>query len=190
MNSPFIQALTERLPRRLLAKMGLERTVNHRKQSSRVSCINELMLSKFEGTLLGSLIGDCIGKRIESIWGPNLNEMLEEFQTLRENLDENEDYYLDEEHIREYTDDMALTMALCDSLINRGEFDMVSIADHFQATYANNPNRGYSSNAIILFRKLNKFKWANELRERCLLPAMEIFNGEGSYGNGGGSIFF
>jgi ADP-ribosylglycohydrolase len=185
MNSQIIQVLRDHLPQRLLSKIGIERTL-HRKQSSRVSCVNEFMLAKFEGTLLGALIGDCVGKRIESIWGPNLHEMLDDFRTLRTSHEENDDLYVDEENIREYTDDMAMTMSVCDSLVACADFDMIDVADRFQRTFATNPNRGYSSNAIVLFRKLSKYKRVNELKDRCLQPAMELFHGEGSYGNGGG----
>ena len=200
MNSYFIQALKDRLPRQFLSKIGLEKKLLKRKKSSKVSCLDDLILSKFEATLLGSLIGDCIGKRVESIWGPNLSDMLDEFRELREKVegdaadseyDHETDFVdYDEANIKEYTDDTALTMALCDSLLSKGDFDLVDIADHFQSTYANNPSRGYSSCAIVLFKKLNKFKYTNELNDRCLLPAMEVFNGEGSFGNGGGKLLF
>jgi hypothetical protein len=55
MNSEFIQALKAKLPRRLLAKLGLEKKLN-RRLSSKLSCVNEIIISKFEATLLGDLI--------------------------------------------------------------------------------------------------------------------------------------
>lgn len=132
-----------------------------------------------------------MGKTVESLWGPNLNELLDEFREIKEHfinsdsISENQQYVFDEQ-IKQYTDDTALSMALCDSLISKTEFDIVDIADRFQATYLNNPSRGYSTCAIALFKRLALFKRNKELKEKCLTPAMEIFNGEGSYGNGGG----
>lgn len=192
---------------RILAKFGFGKDLTAaviRKQSTKLSCINELILFKFEACLLGALIGDCIGKKFEGIWGPNLAEMLDEFRLLREKLEQLEhqqshmtaeesfvtsfESYLSESNKRPYTDDTALTRALCDSFIGcSGEFDIADVANEFEAAYSSDPNRGYSSGSIILFKKLNKLKQANDLSAKCLEPAMELFNGEGSYGNGGGN---
>jgi poly(ADP-ribose) glycohydrolase ARH3 len=188
-----------------LAKFGFGKNLSlHRKQSAKLSCVNELILSKFEACLLGSLIGDCIGKKFEGIWGPNLGEMLDDYRLLKEkleHLDQTQDSdtyntsfesYLNENK-RPYTDDTALTRALCESFINFGDFDLEHQASVFELAYSSDPNRGYSSGSIVMFKKLNKLKQANELEKKCLVPAMELFNGEGSYGNGGGAykyLFF
>ena len=161
--------------------------------------MNEIILGKFEACLLGALIGDCIGKKFEGIWGPNLGEMLDEYRIVREKLEQElhstaeENFvssfesYLSEANKRAFTDDTVLTRALCDSFINCEDFMITDVASEFEAAFASNPNRGFSSGSIILFKKLNKLKQSNELEKKCLQPAMELFNGEGSYGNGGGT---
>lgn len=173
-----------------------------RKHSTRLSGVNELIASKFEACLLGALIGDCIGKKFEGIWGPNLAEMLDDYRMVREKLDEHHstgveesfvtsfESYLSEANRRPYSDDTVLTRSLCDSFLSCGDFVLSDLAAEFEAAYSIDPNRGFSSGSIILFKKLNKLRQANELETRCLQPAMELFNGEGSYGNGGGKLEF
>lgn len=209
MGSLLIQTLTQKLPQRILAKLGFGKNMSvaaaMRKQSTRLSCVNELILSKFEACLLGALIGDCIGKKFEGIWGPNLAEMLDEYRMLREKLDQQQsgeqdtlmintfvtsfESYLSggEASKRPFSDDTVLTRALCESFIAcGGEFVVSDVAAEFESAYSCEPHRGYSSGSIVLFKKLNKLKQCNELEKKCLQPAMELFNGEGSYGNGGG----
>jgi ADP-ribosylglycohydrolase len=163
-----------------------------RKQSTKLNFQNETLLSKFEATLLASLIGDCVGRRFEGIWGPDLKEMLSEFKSLKEQslMNKNSNIIFFEDNEPDYTepfsDDTALTRAICDSLINREEFDLEDLANTFQATYIKEPYRGYASGAITLFKKMNKLKSTNQLTDSLFMPAMELFNGEGSYGNGGG----
>lgn len=209
MSSFIIQTLTQKLPQRILAKFGFGKNSMSvsamRKQSTRLSCVNELILSKFEACLLGALIGDCIGKKFEGIWGPNLGEMLDEYRMLREKLEQESHHltntsveesfvtsfesYLSETNKRPYSDDLALTRALCESFIHCGDFLISDVAAEFESTFMNEPQRGYSTGSINLFKKLNILKQANELERRCLQPAMELFNGDGSYGNGGGTPF-
>lgn len=226
-----------------MAKLGFGKNIMAmsamRKQSTRLSCVNELILSKFEACLLGALIGDCIGKKFEDIWGPNLGELLDEYRMLREKLEQHEaaeisaakttekstshvnedgavifsaapdddrtsyvmtsfESYLSETlssnnnnglsiNRRPYSDDTALTRALCESFIHcEGEFQVSDVAAEFELAYSSEPHRGYSTGSIVLFKKLNKLKQANEFEAKCLQPAMELFNGEGSYGNGAG----
>lgn len=204
MSSLFIQTLTQKLPQRILAKFGFGKNSMSvsamRKQSTRLSCVNELVLSKFEACLLGALIGDCIGKKFEGIWGPNLGEMLDEYRMLREKLEQESQHhgeesfvtsfesYLSETNKRPYSDDTVLTRALCESFIHCGDFFVSDVAAEFESAFMSEPQRGYSTGSINLFKKLNILKQANELERRCLQPAMELFNGEGSYGNGGGTI--
>ena len=38
---------------------------------------------KFEGSFMGSLIGICIGKKFEGIWGPNLAEIIQEYTVIK-----------------------------------------------------------------------------------------------------------
>lgn len=60
-----------------MAKFGFGKSlaaVALRKQSTKLSCVNEFILAKFEACLLGALIGDCIGKKFEDFWGPNLGK--------------------------------------------------------------------------------------------------------------------
>lgn len=52
MSGYFLQALKEKFPLKLLSRLGPDKK-KIRKQSSKLSCVDELILSKFEGTLLG-----------------------------------------------------------------------------------------------------------------------------------------
>lgn len=113
-----------------------------------------------------------------------IKEKAEDYDLIDFDLDYPEGFY--SEFMKSYSDDTALTRAMCESLINKENFDILDMANSFQQTYVREQNRGYSSAAITLFKKLNILKSNDELSTQCLLPAMELFNGEGSYGNGGG----
>ena len=84
-----------------------------------------------------------------------------------------------------YSDDTALSRALFDSIINKKDFNLHDIVDRFLEVYYSNQNRGFSSASKTLFTKLSFLKAKNELKTRCLIPSMELFDGEGSFGSGG-----
>lgn len=112
--------------------------------------------------------------------------MLDDFRIIKEKIREYDSesdieayYSLNDEDLRQYTDDTALTRAVCESLVSKGDFDADDMADCIQQTYIKEPDRGYASGAIFLFKKLNKLKSNNELHKYCFVPAMELFNGEG-----------
>lgn len=135
---------------------------------------NDELLSKFEATLLGSLIGDCFGKKCEGIWGSNLVEIIDEFRALKESYDQLD--LVVHSVLETYTHDTALTKAVCQSLINKNDFVLEDMANTFQKTFLKDPNRGYTDGSAALFKKLSNLKKSNQLTTKCLLPAMELYN--------------
>lgn len=126
------------------------------------------------------MIGDCLGKCLEGIWAPDLNEMLEELRLAKEVGDESGYNFF-----KCYSDDTALTRAILDSIVHNQEFYLQDVVERFLEVFCNDQNRGFSSASKTLFKKLSFLKAKNELKTRCLIPSMELFDGEGSYGSGG-----
>ena len=125
----------------------------------------------------GSLVGDCLGRRFEGIWGPNLIEILDDYRIQKEKYAEYEnDLELEDtsanNRIENFTDDTALTKAICLSIINNYEINVIDIANQFQNTHIKEPNRGYASGAVCLLKRLSGFKKNNELFSKCYVPAM------------------
>jgi poly(ADP-ribose) glycohydrolase ARH3 len=89
-------------------------------------------------------------------------------------------------NVFQYTDDTALTKAVCESLIQSKGLDMSNLAKELVTKYENEPNRGYAAGAICLFEELSFQKSKNNLAEKCLKPSLNLFNGTGSFGNGSG----
>lgn len=129
---------------------------------------------------IGSLIGDCLGKCLEGIWSPGLNEMLEELSFAKNGGDESGLNFF-----KCYSDDTALSRALFDSIIDQKEFYIQDIVDRYLEVFFSNQTRGFSSASKTLFKKLSFLKAKNELKTRCFIPSMELFDGEGSFGSGG-----
>ncbi|RNA23136.1 poly(ADP-ribose) glycohydrolase ARH3-like [Brachionus plicatilis] len=164
----------------ILTKVGfLDKTIQRRK-SEKTQNEREFFCNKFEGTILGLLIGDCLGKCLEGIWSPNLNEMLEELRLAKEAGEESGYNFF-----KCYSDDTALTRAVFDSIIQKENLNLQDIVERFLEVYYNDQNRGFSSASKTLFKKLSYIKAKNEFKSRHLIPSMELFDGEGSYGSGG-----
>ena len=139
----------------------------------------EILRSKFRGCLLGALFGDALGARFE---GKYFNEPVpsDEFdQFSKENLSKVKGKKQEKEYHFTFTDDSAMTMALCRSLISEKAFNINSLAEEFANTYSLEPCRGYGGAVCTVFDKLKK-----ETLEDVTLPAREQFGGSGSYGNG------
>ncbi|XP_019887264.1 poly(ADP-ribose) glycohydrolase ARH3 isoform X2 [Ooceraea biroi] len=79
-----------------------------------------------------------------------------------------------------YTDDSAMTRALAESLIDKRDLDIVDVAKRFARSYQNEPDRGYGAGAASVLEKLLTVK-ETDIKE----PAKTLFDGLGSYGNGG-----
>ncbi|HEV2070859.1 MAG TPA: ADP-ribosylglycohydrolase family protein, partial [Acidimicrobiales bacterium] len=83
--------------------------------------------SRFRGALLGVVVGDALGAPLEGHPGPIPAERVRA---------------LDEDHVELlYTDDTAMTIALAESLLERGELDQDHLAARFVAHYRRQPNR-------------------------------------------------
>ena len=50
------------------------------------------------------------------------------------------------------------------------------MANTFEKTYSKDPNRGFAEGSVSLFKKLNSLKKCNQLYNKCLIPAMELYN--------------
>lgn len=125
------------------------------------------LLDKFRGSLLGALAGDCLGLYFE---GFSLSPI--PINRVKESMTK------DEKAV--YSDDTAMTRALCHSIIEKQGFDDAHIANEFCNEYFREPNRGYGEGVLTVFRKLRSGRY-----EDFKAPAREQFGGSGSYGNGG-----
>lgn len=126
-------------------------------------------LSKFQGCLVGALLGDALGERFEGCYTqPILMTTVTEYTM-----------GLKESPILRYTDDTAMTRAICRSLIDRKTYDNHDMAKKFVDEYFTEPNRGYGAAVTTVFKRLRDENPADET-----LPARDQFDGMGSYGNG------
>ncbi|KAL4231464.1 ADP-ribose glycohydrolase ARH3 [Mactra antiquata] len=138
-------------------------------------------LSRFQGALVGGVIGDCLGSEFEALWGQKIG-----IGKVMSFIMKVEDDYVktgNKKHRRnliEFTDDTAMARSVTKSLIqNRGlhERDM---AKRFTEEYLREPGRGYGGSVATVFRSLADTNYAD-----IYGPARAQFDGQGSYGNGG-----
>ncbi|MBN1488201.1 MAG: ADP-ribosylglycohydrolase family protein, partial [Anaerolineae bacterium] len=117
--------------------------------------------SKFVGCLVGSALGDAIGELAFShITVPTLRARIAQLATLT------------------YTDDTAMTLGLAESLIQLGVVDEQALGDIFRKNYRHEPNRGYAIGPPTIFSRVEQESIS------YVTAAQELFDGEGSYGNG------
>ncbi|XP_011704255.1 PREDICTED: poly(ADP-ribose) glycohydrolase ARH3-like [Wasmannia auropunctata] len=134
-----------------------------------------LLKNKFRGTMLGVLVGDCLGSPWE---GSTMSGRKKIF--LQKTLDKLWDTKF-REPVMQYSDDSAMTRSLAESLIEKQAVDIVDIAKRFAKSYHEQPDRRYGAGTITV---LKEFK--NHVEETNVkIPAKNLFNGVGSYGNGG-----
>lgn len=120
-------------------------------------------IDRFRGALVGAVLGDCLGAPFEGQPGPipssEVYDVLADGTTLR------------------FTDDTAMTMALTESLLERGGVD----EDHLAATWARHftrePWRGYGAGTGDLLRRVAA---GDDWRQ----ASAGQFGGSGSFGNG------
>ncbi|XP_071871330.1 ADP-ribosylhydrolase ARH3 [Bombus fervidus] len=134
-----------------------------------------LLKSKFRGTMLGALIGDCTGSPYDS--GDQLTNGMK--LVLQKSFDKLEGPPF-KAPVMQFTDDSAMTYSLAKSLVDQKELDVVDVAKRFVKSYYQEPNRGYGMGVVTVFQKLRGNKFAD-----IVSPAKEQFNGQGSWGNGG-----
>ena len=133
-----------------------------------------ILRSKFRGCLLGALFGDALGAEFECKY---FSEPVPSHEFERFSVKE-----LSESKAKErfrFTDDSAMTMALCRSLLTENSLNVNHLAREFAETYFHEKFRGYGGGVVTVFHKLRE-----ETLEDVTLPAREQFDGSGSYGNG------
>ncbi|MHC4839647.1 MAG: ADP-ribosylglycohydrolase family protein [Planctomycetota bacterium] len=77
-----------------------------------------------------------------------------------------------------WTDDTAMAISIVRTLDTHGRIDQDELAQNFQLAYHNDPGRGYGSGMHRLMAELGRGR-------RWKLATYELFNGMGSFGNGG-----
>lgn len=134
-----------------------------------------LLRSKFRGSMLGALIGDCLGSPYENekVLSTSMKKILQR------SLDKLEGPMY-KAPVMQFTDDSAMTYSMAQTLVIAKDLDMIDLAKRFVKSYYTEPNRGYGPAVVTVFDKLrgNRF-------EDVVGPAKEQFNGRGSLGNGG-----
>ncbi|XP_012054528.1 PREDICTED: poly(ADP-ribose) glycohydrolase ARH3-like [Atta cephalotes] len=104
----------------------------------------ELLKNKFRGTILGVLVGDCLGSPYEGLKTISAQKK----SNLQQRLNQLWDVKF-REPVMEYTDDSAMTCALAESLIEKQELDIVDVAKQFSKSYHERPDRGYGAGTVI-----------------------------------------
>lgn len=128
----------------------------------------KLIKSKFRGSLLGALLGDCLGSPFEGeimTKGAKL--------TLKKYFDKLEGpFFL--APFKPYTDDTAMTISIAKNLIEHKKIVHKELAMNFVKEYykTGETNRGYGSNVVQVFEKLRKSNCEDPLG-----PALQQFNG-------------
>eukprot|EP00794_Sanderia_malayensis_P005395 gene5395-6069_t len=136
----------------------------------------EVMKDKYEGCLVGSLIGDCLGAPFEAVSHScidrtKVEDMIGfESEKLRQ---KKENYY-------EFTDDTAMMRSICRSLIENNGFHASDLASNFLEEFLREDYRGYGAGMFTIFEQWKSHGTA----EDPFLAAREQFGGSGSYGNG------
>ena len=135
-----------------------------------------ILRSKFRGCLLGALFGDALGSEFE---GPYFMCPVpeKEFKLFsKKNLSK---LKANKDPRFTFTDDSAMIMALCRSLLSEKTLDIKHLAREYTETYFREPGRGYGGSVRTVFQKLQ-----DETLEDVTEPARQQFDGSGSYGNG------
>lgn len=116
--------------------------------------------SKFRGALLGTVVGDSLGRTLEgapTLGSRKAEEIVAGYRELR------------------YTDDTQMMIGVAESLVEERGFDSEHMAQRFVENY--DPVRGYGPGSSHVIRAI-------ERGESWDVPAQELFGGSGSYGNG------
>lgn len=125
------------------------------------------ILSKYRGTLLGVLVGDCLGAPFEC----RAVEPMSVYDQI--------DNILKSDYKLQFTDDTAMTMSTIKSLVEHGGINPKELAKEYTESYFKEPGRGYGLAVVQVFKQLRDTKYENPF-----MPASKQFNGSGSFGNG------
>uniref|UniRef100_A0A182NRP3 ADP-ribosylhydrolase ARH3 n=1 Tax=Anopheles dirus TaxID=7168 RepID=A0A182NRP3_9DIPT len=132
-----------------------------------------IMLSKFRGSLLGALVGDCCGAPFEGQLMDSGAKLI-----LKKNLDKLEGPAFSAPY-KKYTDDTAMTIQTAKAFVDPKGYSQKLLAKNYVVEFFKEPNRGYGAAVGEVFRKLRQSKLSDPTG-----PAMAQFNGSGSFGNG------
>jgi len=141
----------------------------------RLAMQSQVIKSKFRGALLGSLLGDCLGRPYQA------HEILRDDRIIIQRYFDKMDNTSYQGPFLKFTDDTAMMKSVAKFLINnKSEPDFKFLAELFTTEFFNEPRRGYGQHVVDVFEKLKNSKYENVFK-----PASEQFNGSGSHGNGG-----
>ncbi|MFH2006685.1 MAG: ADP-ribosylglycohydrolase family protein [bacterium] len=96
------------------------------------------------GAMLGTMVGDSLGMPAEGLSRELLMEQLGRLDSLREGR----------LPAGEYTDDTEMTIGLCEALLERGEFDVRTVAQHMADLFT--PWRGYSPHVYGIMARIRQ----------------------------------
>ncbi len=116
-----------------------------------------MLRSKFVGCLVGSAVGDALGRSLEGLW-------ISEFK-------------IEEGFSGRWTDDTHMMIGVAESLIENEGFDGSHMAETFIHNYEREPWRGYAYGPPQVFKWIRSGVAWNKAAKR-------LFDGAGSYGNG------
>ena len=142
------------------------------------SCKTLSLLDRFRGSMIGAVIGDCLGAPVEcQFWGgithKTVDDHFKRYKTeAADSSRDKDEYYI-------YTDDTAMARQVADSVISMRSVDSKDLASRFVREYFKQPRRGYGQAVVSVFKKLKETSC-----EEPFGPASEQFEGSGSYGNG------
>lgn len=125
--------------------------------------------SRFRGSLLGVLMGDCFGAQFEGkrISMTTFSERFDQLTNSKTNIE------------LRYTDDTAMTISTIKSLIRNKGLNPKHLAQEYTESFFREPGRGYGIAVTVVFNKLKSSQYQNPYE-----PAKEQFCGRGSFGNG------
>lgn len=126
-----------------------------------------------KGSLLGAVVGNCLAEPYEFKPPKTVEMVLQDLQKM-ENTEINRGK-------SRYTCDTCMTLALAESLTRVQNLDIGDLKNCFAMAYVNDPNRNYGSNTAEVLKELHK----QTKEDDHFAPAKALFNGNGSFGNGG-----
>lgn len=122
----------------------------------------ETLVDRFRGALVGTAVGDALGAPVEG----HSQVPSAYLESLHEEAD------------LAYTDDTAMTIGVARSLVEHDRFVGQHMAETFAAIHEREPWRGYGAGPPQVFSRLSRGVSWN-------LAARHLFEGQGSFGNGG-----
>lgn len=135
--------------------------------------------SRFEGVIMGSLMGDCLGERYEDLWNEiDIKRVILYFQETAEKVKSKE---TTEKGFVLHTDDSCMMFDLGESLVRNKGYNARDVIKSFAETHvASSRQRNYGKNAALLLRDVRDRNYEGDVYSAARMQ----FSGTGSYGNG------